>query len=72
MAGKISETRQCRRYQGIAKAMMPIVGDSLADHQALAKGTGAEKWMSLATIYMSIMTAPIMKKTVLAGKFGAI
>lgn len=29
----------------IAKAMMPIVGDSLADHQALAKGTGAEKWI---------------------------
>jgi len=29
----------------IAKAMMPIVGDSLHDHQALAKGTCAEKWI---------------------------
>ena len=28
-----------------AAAMMPIIGDSLADHQALAKGTGAEKWV---------------------------
>ena len=28
-----------------AKAMMPIIGDSLADHQALAAGTGAEKWL---------------------------
>jgi D-amino-acid dehydrogenase len=29
----------------IASAMHPIVGDSLADHQALAAGTGAEKWI---------------------------
>ena len=29
-----------------AAAMMQIVGDSLADHQALATGTGAEKWLS--------------------------
>ncbi len=28
-----------------AEAMMPIIGDSLADHQALADGTGAEKWI---------------------------
>lgn len=28
-----------------AKAMMSIIGDSLADHQALAVGTGAEKWV---------------------------
>lgn len=29
----------------IAAALAPIVGDSLADHQALASGTGAEKWI---------------------------
>jgi len=29
----------------ISAAMAPIVGDSLADHQALAAGTGAEKWI---------------------------
>lgn len=29
----------------IAKAMNPIVGDSLADHLALSDGTGAEKWV---------------------------
>lgn len=29
----------------IADALMPIVGDSLADHQALSRGTGAEKWL---------------------------
>jgi D-amino-acid dehydrogenase len=43
-----------RRYLGhcnagdvgrIATALMPIVGDSLADHQALSAGTGAEKWL---------------------------
>ena len=28
-----------------AEAMAPIIGDSLADHQALASGTGAEKWL---------------------------
>ncbi len=28
-----------------AAAMMPIIGDSLADHQALAAGTRAEKWL---------------------------
>ncbi len=32
----------------IAAAMYPIVGDSLADHQALSAGTGAEKWLSPA------------------------
>lgn len=29
----------------IAAALAPIVGDSLSDHQALAAGTGAEKWI---------------------------
>ena len=29
----------------IARAMTPIVGDSLADHLALSDGTGAEKWV---------------------------
>ena len=28
-----------------AAALAPIIGDSLADHQALAAGTGAEKWI---------------------------
>lgn len=28
-----------------AAAIAPIIGDSLAEHQALAKGTGAEKWL---------------------------
>ena len=28
-----------------AKAMTAIIGDSVADHQALAAGTGAEKWI---------------------------
>ena len=28
-----------------AAALMPIIGDSLADHQALAVGTRAEKWV---------------------------
>ncbi|MDI3336202.1 FAD-dependent oxidoreductase [Defluviimonas aestuarii] len=28
-----------------AAAMAPIIGDSLAEHQALSKGTGAEKWL---------------------------
>lgn len=28
-----------------AEALFPIIGDSLADHQALAGGTGAEKWI---------------------------
>lgn len=31
--------------QKTAAAMMPIVGDSLNDHMALAKGTGAEPWL---------------------------
>jgi len=31
--------------QRIAAALAPIVGDSLADHQALAQGTGAEHWI---------------------------
>ena len=37
----------CRREEvdRIADALLPIVGDSLADHQALAAGTGAEKWI---------------------------
>lgn len=30
----------------IAAALTPIVGDSLNDHQALAAGTGAEKWIT--------------------------
>ena len=29
----------------IAKAVHGVVGDSLAEHQALAEGTGAEKWL---------------------------
>ncbi|MFT6912808.1 MAG: D-amino-acid dehydrogenase [Paracoccaceae bacterium] len=29
----------------IAAALAPIIGDSLADHQALSAGTGAEKWI---------------------------
>ncbi|MDX1742835.1 MAG: FAD-binding oxidoreductase [Ruegeria sp.] len=29
----------------IAAALTPIVGDSLNDHQALAQGTGAERWI---------------------------
>lgn len=29
----------------IAKALFPVIGDSLADHQALSDGTGAEKWI---------------------------
>ena len=28
-----------------AAAMLPIIGDSLADHQSLSKGTGAEKYV---------------------------
>ncbi|MDJ0821816.1 MAG: FAD-binding oxidoreductase, partial [Paracoccaceae bacterium] len=28
-----------------AAALTPIIGDSLADHQALAAGTGAERWI---------------------------
>lgn len=28
-----------------AAALAPIIGDSLADHQALAAGTGAERWL---------------------------
>jgi D-amino-acid dehydrogenase len=28
-----------------ANALAPIIGDSLADHQALAEGTGAERWL---------------------------
>jgi D-amino-acid dehydrogenase len=39
--------RHCRPEEvaRIADALMPIVGDSLADHRALASGTGAEKWI---------------------------
>ncbi|PWE33887.1 FAD-dependent oxidoreductase [Maritimibacter sp. 55A14] len=29
----------------IAAALMPLIGDSLADHQALAEGTGAERYV---------------------------
>lgn len=32
----------------IACALLPIVGDSPADHRALAAGTGAEKWITAA------------------------
>ncbi len=28
-----------------AEALFPIIGDSLADHEALSKGTDAEKWL---------------------------
>lgn len=28
-----------------AQAILPLIGDSLADHQALAEGTGAEDWI---------------------------
>lgn len=34
-----------RKARASAAALFDIVGDSLADHQALAKGTGAEKWI---------------------------
>lgn len=39
--------RHCKleEVERIAAALLPIVGDSLADHQALAAGTGAEKWI---------------------------
>jgi D-amino-acid dehydrogenase len=29
----------------IARALLPIIGESVADHRALAAGTGAEKWI---------------------------
>ncbi len=32
----------------VAAALAPLVGDSLADHQALAEDTGAEKWVKPA------------------------
>jgi D-amino-acid dehydrogenase len=40
----------CRedRVRRIAQALGPILADSLADHQALAAGTGAEKYISPA------------------------
>lgn len=34
-----------REAKRIAAALAPIVGDSLAEHQALSRGTGAEKWI---------------------------
>ncbi|CUH67598.1 D-amino acid dehydrogenase small subunit [Thalassovita gelatinovora] len=34
-----------RGVQRTAKALYPIIGDSLSDHQTLAAGTGAEKWI---------------------------
>ena len=39
--------RHCTRenVERIADALLPIVGDSLADHQELAAGTGAERWI---------------------------
>ncbi len=39
--------RHCRpeEVRRIAAALAPLVGDSLGDHQALAAGTGAEKWI---------------------------
>jgi D-amino-acid dehydrogenase len=39
--------RHCRpnETKRIAVALHPIIGDSLADHQALAGGTAAEKWI---------------------------
>lgn len=39
--------RHCTRadVERIAAALAPIVGDSLADHQALSAGTGAERWI---------------------------
>ncbi len=36
------------KVQRIAKALGPILNNSLADHQALAEGTGAEKFISPA------------------------
>ncbi len=39
--GHANEATMRRR----AAVMAPIIGDSLADHQALAAGTGAEKWI---------------------------
>ena len=38
-----------------AAALTPIIGDSLADHQALAAGTGAERWIVPAD-YLYIYT----------------
>ncbi|MEC9344295.1 MAG: FAD-dependent oxidoreductase [Pseudomonadota bacterium] len=34
-----------RQATRIANALHPIIGDSLADHQAMAAGTGAERWI---------------------------
>jgi len=42
-----------RDARATADAMVPIVGDSLADHQALARGTGAERWI-VASDYLYI------------------
>lgn len=39
------------KTRAAAKALFPITGDSLADHQALAAGTGAEPWI-VPTDYM--------------------
>ncbi|MEC3861692.1 FAD-binding oxidoreductase [Mesobacterium sp. TK19101] len=33
------------RMRHRARALTPIIGDSLADHQALSAGTGAERWV---------------------------
>ena len=39
---KTATAKECKR---IAAGLMPIVGDSLNDHQALATGTGAARWV---------------------------
>lgn len=36
------------QVERIATALSPILGNSLRDHQALAAGTGAERWISAA------------------------
>lgn len=42
---KYMRTANAEAVHKRAAAMTPIIGDSVADHQALAAGTGAEKWI---------------------------
>lgn len=39
--------RHCTRehVERVAAALAPIIGDSLAEHQGLSRGTGAERWV---------------------------
>ncbi|WP_274426409.1 NAD(P)/FAD-dependent oxidoreductase [Chelativorans sp. YIM 93263] len=45
----------------IASALAAIVGDSLADHQALSDGTGAEKWLKPSD-YVFVYDSPAQFK----------